>query len=179
MAINWKKFFFVRRDSGSLIRAGIICFIGAVGLLYFYLTRETIRGSDNVTFIKGPFNKYSWIDYGMDGASLTFELQNYSNRFKIDANFFSILQKNRFKSIPSGDTLTIGIPNRFVKYLNTPKQPFFVYSIASKDFIYLDLKETIKLNNTPGPLIAAIVFVILGLYTIHLGRRAKVKTPIW
>lgn len=177
MAINWNKF--VRRDRASLLWGGIFFFMGSVALLYFYLDRETIRGKDNITFIKGPFEEYHWIDYGMDGASLTFELQNYNNRFKIKADFFSILQKDKFKSVPRGDTLTIGIPKRFVKYLNTPLQPFFVYSIASKDFTYLDLRETIKINNTPGPLIAALVFVILGYYFIRLGKRAKVKTTIW
>jgi hypothetical protein len=120
--------------------------------------------------------EYSWIDYGMDGASLTFKLQNYNNRFKIDANFFSILQKDKFKSIPYGDTLTVGVTKRLFRYLNTSKQPFFVYSIASKDFTYLDLKETTKVNSTLGPLIAAILFVILGLYTMHLARRAKEET---
>lgn len=154
-------------------------FIGSMGLLYFYFARELIRGSDDVTFIKGPFQEYSWIDYGMDGTSLTFKLQNYINRFKIKADFFSILQKDKFKSIPYSDTLTIGIPNSFVKYLNKPKQLFFVYSIASNGFTYLDFGEAIKVHNTPGPLVAAKVLVMLGYYFIHLGRRAKVKTPLW
>jgi hypothetical protein len=154
-------------------------FIASVALFYLYFGREPIRGRDDITFIKGPFKKYSWIDYGVHGASLTFKLQNYSNRFKIKADFFSILHKDKFKSIPYGDTLTIGIPNSFVKHLNKPKQLFFIYSIASNDFNYLDLKETIKIHNTPGLLVGAVVFVILGYYFIHLGRRAKAKTPLW
>jgi hypothetical protein len=176
MAINWNKF--VRRDRASLIWTGILFLIGSLGLLYFYFGRERIRSRDDITFITGPFEEYSWIDYGMDGASFTFKLQNYSNRFKIKADFFPILQKDKFKSITHGETLTLGIPNRFVKHLNKPKQPFFVYSIASNDLPYLDLRVTIKVHNTPGPLVAAIVFGILGYYFIHLGRRTKVQESI-
>jgi hypothetical protein len=179
MAINWKSFFFVRRDRGTWMRTGIFAFAASVVLFYLYFDREQIRSKDDITFIRGPFKEYTWIDYGMDGASLTFKLQNYSNRFKIKADFFYFLPKDKLKSISYGETLTIGIPNRFVKFLNKPKQLFFVYSIASDNITYLDLRDTINEHNSPGPLVAALVFVLLGFYAIHVGRRAKEKTSIW
>jgi hypothetical protein len=178
MAINWSKS--VRRDRGTWMRAGIFAFVASVVFFYLYFDREPIRSKNDITFFTGTFKEYSWVDHGgRSGSSLTFKLQNFSNRFKIKADFFSILQKDKFKAIPYGDTLTIGIPNGFVKYLNQPKQPFFVYSIASKELTYLDVDETIKAHNTPGILIAAVMFVILGCYSIYIGRRAKEKTPIW
>jgi hypothetical protein len=116
---------------------------------------------------------------GRNGSSLTFKLQNYNNRFKIKADFFSILQKDKFKSIPKGDTLVIGIPNGFTKYLNSLKEPFFVYSIASNDQTYLDLKETIDKHNSHLFLYMAGLFSLAGYAFIHYGQRAKIKTPTW
>jgi hypothetical protein len=148
MAINWDKF--VRRDRGSLLFAGILSLASAVAMLFLYFDKEKIRSKEDITFISGPFEEYNWADLGgRNGSSLTFTLQNYSNRFKIKADFFPILQTDKFKAIPYGATLTIGIPNGFAKYLNTPKEPFFVYSIASNNFTYLDLKDAIAKQNSP------------------------------
>jgi hypothetical protein len=177
MAINWNNYFSVRRDRGSWLTAGIIAFAGSLVLFYLYFSREQITSKGDITFITGPFKEYSWIDYGKDGASLTFTLQNYTNRFKIKADFFYFLPKGKLKTISYGDTLTVGIPNTFVKFLNKPKQLFFVYSIASGNVTYLDLRDTIEAQNSLGPLIAAIVFVLLGFYSIHISRKAKPKTP--
>jgi hypothetical protein len=176
---NWEKLGF-RRDRGSLMWAGILCLASAVAMLFLYFDKEKIKSKKDITFISGPFEKYNWVDLGgRNGSSLTFKLQNYSNRFKIKAEFFSILQTDKFKTIPNGDTLTIGIPNGFAKYLNTPKQPFFVYSIASNDLTYLDLKDAIAKHNSPLFLLATGLFVTGGCTFIYYGRRAKVKTPIW
>jgi hypothetical protein len=178
MAINWNKYFFVRRDRGTWMKAGIFAFAASLVLFYLHFSKEQIKSKDDITFITGPFKEYTWTDYGMRGASLTFKLQNYTNRFKIKADFFYFLPKDKLKSISYGDTLTVGIPNTFVKFLNKPKQLFFVYSIASGNVTYLDLRNTIEAHNTLGPLVAAIVFVLFGFYSIHLSRKAKPKTPV-
>jgi hypothetical protein len=178
MAINWDKF--VRRDSGSLLSAGVLSLAAAIIMLFFYFGKEKIKGKEDITFIRGPFEQYSWINLGGgNGSSLTFTLQNYSNRFKIKADFFPILQIDKFKAIPYGNTLTIGIPKGFAKRLNTAKEPFFIYSIASSNFTYLDLNRTIAKHNSPVLLFATGLFAICGYTFIYFGRRAKVKTPIW
>jgi hypothetical protein len=179
MKINWEKLGF-RRDRGSLIWAGILGLASTVSMLFLYFDKERIESKSDIAFINGPFHEYSWVDHGgRSGSSLTFKLQNYSNRFKIKADFFSILQKDNFKSIPYGDTLTIGIPNGFGKYLNRPKDPFFVYSIASNNFTYLDLNKAIDKHKSPLFLFMAGLFAIGGCAFIYFGRKAKVKTPIW
>lgn len=178
MAIDLNKYFFVRRDRGTWLKAGIFAFVASLVFFYLSFSREQIKSKNDITFITGLFKEYSRIDYGMDGASLTFKLQNYTNRFKIKTDFFYFLPKDKLNSISYGDTLTVGIPNKFVEFLDKPKQLFFVYSVASSDVIYLDLKDTIKAHNSPGPLVAAIIFVLLGFYSIHLNRKAKPKTPV-
>ncbi|RYZ25251.1 MAG: hypothetical protein EOO10_18775 [Chitinophagaceae bacterium] len=178
MVINWGKL--VRRDRGSLLFSGILSLAVSVGMVFLYFDKEKIKSKEDITFIRGPFREYSWVDLGgRNGSSLTFTLQNHHNRFKIKADFFSVLQKDQFKTIPYGDTLTIGIPNGYAKFLNTQKQPFFVYSVASKDFTYLDLKDAIAKHNSPLLLFAAGLFAIGGYAFIYFGKRAKVKTPIW
>ena len=178
MAINWDSF--VKRDRGSLLFAGISSFIVVFAILFLYFYKEKIKNKEDITFITGPFEEYIWVNLGgRNGSSLTFKLQNYRNRFKIKADFFSILEKEQFKKISNGDTLTIGIPNAFAKYLNTSKDPFFVYSIASGNCIYLSLNEAIAKHNSPLFLFAALVFALCGCIFIYFGRRAKVKTPIW
>ena len=178
MTINWDKF--VRRDRGSLLFGGILSLASAFAMLFLYFDKEKINSNGDITFISGPFKEYSWVDLGgRNGSSLTLTLQNYSNRFKIKADFFSILQKERFKAISYGDTLTVGIPNSYVKFLNTAKEPFFIYSISSNDLTYLDLKNAITKHNSPLFLFAAGLFGIGGYVFIYFGRKAKVKTPIW
>lgn len=178
MAINWDKF--VRRDRGTLLFGGIFNLAFAFVVLFLYFNKVKIKRKDDISFISGLFNEYRWDGLGgRNGSSLTFTLQNYSNRFKIKADFFSILQKEKFKAIPYGEELTVGIPNSYVKFLNTAKEPFFVYSIASGDLTYLDLKSAVSKHNSPLFLLAAGLFAIGGCVFIYFGRRAKVKTAIW
>ena len=178
MAINWDRF--VRRDRGSLLFAGIFSLASAVVMLFFYFGKEKIKSKEDLTFISGPFEEYSWVSHGgRNGSSLTFKLQNYSNRFKIKADFFTLLQKDKFKAIPYGDTLTIGIPNSFARFLNKPEDPFFVYAITSNHSTYLNMNEVIAKHNSPLFLFMAGLLAIGGYTFIHFGRKAKVKTTVW
>jgi hypothetical protein len=178
MKINWDRLGF-QRDRRSLIWTGILFLGSGVSMLFLYFDKEKINSNKDITFISGPFKGYKWIDLGSHGSSLTFTLQNYSNRFKIKADFFSILKKDKFKSIPYGTTLTIGIPFSFEKYLNKPKDPFFVYSVVSKNFTYLDLNKSINKHNSPLFLFMTGLFAIAGCTFIYFGQRAKVKTSLW
>jgi hypothetical protein len=160
--------------------SGIACFSVAIGMLFLYFDKPNIKTQEDIAFIRGPFEEYKWTDLGgRGGSSLTFKLQNYNNWFKIKADFFPILETSKFKTISNGDTLTIGIPNDFVKYLNKPKHPFFVYSIASNSTSYLDLKDAIEKHNSPLFLFCSGLFAVGGYIFIYFGRRAKKKTPIW
>ncbi len=174
MAINWDRF--IKRDRSSLLFGGIMYLLIAAFFLFAYFTREPLNTKNDLVFISGPFEEYRWVDLGgRNGSSLTFALQNYNNRFKIKADFYSILNKDKFLAIPRGDTLTIGIPKSFTKYLNTHKNLFFVYSIASKNCTYLKVEDAIAKHNSPFLLFAAGFFAVGGYASIYLGRRAKIK----
>lgn len=177
MAINWVRF--IKRDRGTLLFVGIFFLIAAIVLLFLYFDKVKIKSKDDIAYISGPFEKYSWVSYGgRNGSSLTFKLQNYNNVFKIKADFFSILRRDEFKKIPYGDTLTVGIPKSFMKVLNTQKTPFFVYSIASNRLTYLDLNKVIAKHNSILFIYGAGLFMILGYIFIYFGRKANLKTSI-
>lgn len=174
MAINWDRY--IKRERGSLLFGGIMCLVVAALGLLAYFTRVPLNTKNDLVFISGPFEEYRWVDLGeRGGSSTTLTLQNYDNRFKIKVDFYPILNKDKFLAIPRGDTLTIGIPKSFTKYLNTNKNPFFVYSIASKNCTYLKLEDAIAKHNSPFLLFAAGVFAVCGYAFIYFGRRAKLK----
>jgi hypothetical protein len=164
-------------DKGKLRFLAPYCLVISVVLVIIYFDKPRIKSKADITFISGPFQEYSWISHGgRGGSSLTFKLQTYSNKFKIPADFFSILEQDRFKAIPYGDTLVIGIPNSFVKHLNTAKNRFFVYSIASNRFTYLDLNDAIAKHNSKLLLYTSGLFLLSGLIIIYFLKR-KNQTP--
>lgn len=170
----------MKRDSGSLIFAGIFFLISATVVLYFYFSKVNITSKNDIQLISGSFQSYDWVDKGgRNGSSLTFHLTNYNARFKIKADFFSLFKKDSFKRITKGNSLTIGILHNKTKLLNSPQQTLFVYSISSDDFTYLALDDTIKKHNTNLFLFATVFFAVLGALLIYFGHRAKVKTPIF
>ena len=174
MAISWDMF--IRRDKSSLLSAGIISLAVAVVFLFMYFDKEKIKSSSDITLVSGPFDEYNWINFGLrNGSSLIFKLRNYSNKFKVKADFFSILKKDKFKAIHYGDTLTVGIPNHLTKDLDKPNESLFVYSISSRTVDYLNFGDAIKKHNSPLLLFTAGAFVIAGYVFIHLARKAKAE----
>jgi len=176
MKINWDRW--VRRDRGTLLFTAFAWFLSAGAFLYLDFSKPTIKSKSDLTFISGSFVNYSWISYTR-GSSLIFKLENYTNKFKIKADFFPLLKTEEFKSIPYGKNINISIPKGFEKYLNTNKDPFFVYSISSDQETYLDFNDTIKKHNSPLFSIVSSIFILLGSIFIYLGCRAKVKTSIF
>ena len=169
----------MRRDSGSLIFAGLFFLISAIVLLYFYFSRDQITSKNDIKLVHGPYEKYDWIDKGgKNGSSLTFHLLGYNATFKIKADFFSVLKKDDFKAIPQRKNLIIGIPNKDTLNLKSHGEIIFVYSIAGDDFTYMSFADTLKKHTTNLLLIAAGFFGIFGALLIYFGRRAKVRHQI-
>lgn len=172
MSIDWDRF--IRRDRRTLMFAGIISLAASFALLFIYLNREKVKSKNDITFVSGPFDEYSWTGSGgRNGSSLTFRLQNYSNDFTVKADFFSILKSNAFKTISHGDTLTIGISNNSAKYLGSPKDKFLVYSISSAAVNYLDLDKAIAKHNSKLFLVWVALLFLCGCALIYFGFKAK------
>jgi hypothetical protein len=160
-----------------LIFPGMFFIVASVVVFYLHFDREKINSKADIAIIRGPFEEYSWISHGVrGGSSFTFKLRNYSNRFKIKADFFPMMQTDKFTGLSYGEPLSIGISKSSLKYLNTAKEPFFVYSIASSGAIYLDLNKAIEKHNSPVFLFAGALFAFTGCALIYMSGRAKAKT---
>ena len=175
MAVDWSKW--ILGDRERLLPAGVMSLLVAPVLLFLHINREKIRTEDDFHFISGPFAEYRWTSYGGKGGSnLTFRLQNYSNRFQIKADFYSILRQQEFKAIPYDEVITVGILKTSSHDLNTLVSPIPVYSVTSGSFTYLDPDAAISKHNSSFMFYAAGFFLILGCTFIYLGWKAKVKS---
>ena len=129
-----------RRNKRIFLFSGLLLLLVGGTLLYLELAKPVIKSKDDLAFIHGPFRDYKWTGTGKHDYFI-FRLQNYSNNFRINLRFLDILKTNEFTSTPAGQDITLGIPKSFIKYLNTNKSMFHVYSIASGKEIYLDSKD--------------------------------------
>jgi uncharacterized membrane protein len=162
-------------DTSRFIIAGCVIIITGVALFFLGFTKPSIKNKTDLDFINGTFYDYHWIKYNK-GSSLTFRLKDYDNNFKIKADFFQILKQTEFKNIPMGEKVIVGIPKGFEKYLNTDKDPFFVYSISSEKENYLDYKKVIMKHNSNFMNIFASILILLGFAVLII--RLKIKSTL-
>jgi hypothetical protein len=154
------------RNRKLFLFSGIMLLLTGTVLLYLELTKPVIKNKDDLVFIHGPFRDYKWTGTGKSDYFI-FRLQNYSNNFTINLGFLDILKTNDFINIPAGQDITIGIPKSFIKYLNTNKGMFHVYSITSGKEIYLDPKDSIKKYNSIYLEVFSIIVLMLGIGCIY------------
>ena len=174
MKINWDRW--INRAPKRLPFIGIMLILAGAALAFMDLTKPVIESRSDLIFVSGAFGGYSWVKL-THGSSLTFSLQNYNDRFKIKADFFGILEKEKFETIPVGKIITIAVPKSYAKYLNHHQNPAFVYglSLVEGDEVYLDFEEVIKKHNSHLIIIFSLFYILLGIYFISLAQRAKAK----
>jgi hypothetical protein len=151
---------------------GLLALVLGIFLLCWDFTKPKIKNGSDLTFCTGPFESYSWVKRGR-GSSLTSRLENYSTNFKVKADFFSILKQKEFKAIRFGTLITIGIPNRFTKYLKTSRNFVFVYEIADQQETYLDYTEAIEIYNSNLMKIFSIILTLVGLAALYYWHKSK------
>ncbi len=163
-----------KMDPSKFLFAGCITIIIGIGLIFLESTKPTINNERDLDFISGTFYDYHWTKYNK-GSSLTFRLKDYDNNFKIKADFFQILKQQEFTAISMGEKIRIGIPKGFKKYLNTDKDPFFVYSISNEKENYLDYKEVIKKHNDYLMKIFAFILILSGIILLVIRFKSKLS----
>ena len=172
MRINWARWF--KTDRSHLLRGGLILLFAAIIWLYLYIDKPRIKSKEDLIFVSGPFEDYTWVSMGGGkGSSLTFKMQNFPFRFKIKADFFPILRTNAFRQIKYGEILTVGIPKGDTTFLQYGKTPFFVYAISSSGHTYINTVDAIKKHNSPVLLYASFGFGVAGLLALYYARKMK------
>ena len=152
----------IKKRIKNLRTLGIVVLIISVGIFYLDLTKEKFEDKKDLLFISGPFNGYNWT-HSYRNTNFTFLLENYSDIFKINPNNLQVLKYSKFKNIPNGEILTIGILTPDKKYLNTQDYPVFVYSIESSQEVFLNVSDTIKLYNRPMAKFFSLTLLVCSL----------------
>jgi len=148
-------------DRARLLMGSLFSIAVSVFFLLFWLLKTTIHSEKDLYYVNGPFESYN-VDNSGYGSELTFRIQNYPNTFQVEAEFSGLLKKKDFYKIPDGDTISIGIAAAKRKYLNNKSGNIFVYSIKTKNDVYLNSSQTIKRQrrvNLALPLVSAFFFL--------------------
>lgn len=171
--MNFKKVFQI--DKGKLIFAGIMTIGFAISLIWIDLVKPKVKHLDNLFFIKGHFRDYDFSKHGGRYTIYTFRLKEYSNSFKIKADFLDGFEKGKFVNLQPGDDLDISISVTDIENLNTNKSYFFVFSIANNQTTFLDTDYTIKQHNSNFIYYAATGFFLFGVVSLYYGIQWKSK----
>lgn len=145
----------------------------AIAFCWVELSKPKIKDQSDLYFINGHFRDYDFDKHGGRYTIYTFRLKEFSNSFKIKADFLGDFKIDDFKNIDYGHELIISISKEDISNLNTNNSYFFVFTIADNKTSYLDTSYTIKRHNSKFIYYASILFVIVGLISIYYGQKWK------
>ena len=104
-----------------------------------------------------------------------FALDDYSNSFKIKADFLKYFDVKSFQQLETGRMLIVGISNEDKQKLNTTKNYLFVYLITTDTQYFLNHKDTIAFQNSKRDYYYAFGLFCIGLVLIYVGYNLQPK----
>jgi hypothetical protein len=110
-------------------------------------SKERFHDKKDLFFLTGSFKSYNLTNSGKT-HSFTFQLGNYTDIFKLNTDYLHVLNFTKFKEIPFGQKITIGIHPSDKAYLNSEHYPIFVYSIEGNKESYLSISDSVKIYNS-------------------------------
>ncbi len=176
MKINWDRW--VKRDRGSLIFIGFLCLFCAIAFLYIDLTKPEIKDKNDLIFITAPITDFNFYDGNRGIHIYTIRLKNYRSSFQIKADFLSFFKSDEFRTISSGQDVTVAIPRVFEKALNSDKT-LLIYSLTSNNENFLDCAQTIEKHNSNLIKYFSVLATLIGIVFIYFGNKAKDKTTLF
>lgn len=147
----------------------------AIAFCWTELSKPLIKTINDLYFINGHFRDYRFEKNGGRYTIYTFRLKEFSNSFKIKADFLSGFRIDEFKHLNYGNDLTLSIAKDDINNLNTNNSYFFVFSIVHNKTTFLDPAFTIRKHNSHFMYYGSAAFFILGLILIYYGRQWKRK----
>lgn len=173
---NWKKL--TPWFSSHYYLLTTYCLMTSFVMLYFFLAKPSLHSINDLIIVKGNYLKHSFNYKSGRGGGYSYYLwlDNYSNSFKIKADFIDNRIKALFENtIIQGEELTIEILMNERSKLNS-SDFIFIYSLYSNDIDYLNSEDTIKKHNSPFMMIMSFGFLVAGiLYYIFRKRYLKMK----
>lgn len=146
-------------------------------MLGFYLFKPSIHSKDDLECVKGKYSRHSFTYSSLRGGGYRYYvwLKNYSNPFKIKADFIDHSLKRKFEgSIRFGDELIIDIQKGKKPKLNS-NENIFIYSMRSNEVVYIDSKDTLAKHNSPFLLFISIGFILFGV--LYFVARKRYVNP--
>jgi hypothetical protein len=161
--------------STDFIFSGFMFSLSAVVLFIIKLSQPQIKSENDLAFISGKFNGYSFIKGNKGRRHYTFDLINYSNHFQIKADFLKYFKTEDFKLLKTEDSITLSVAKVDLNSLNLSNNDIFIFSVQDSTKKYLKSEETIKRYNSNGECYLFIFLFILGVIFILFGFRIKAK----
>ena len=160
-------------DKSKLTHVGILFLFGVSVFIWKIFSNPKIHSKKDLYFIQGHFRDYNFRDY-LRSVDYTFRLKEYSNSFKIKADFLDTNFKiTDFRALNYGSQLTIAIAKDDIEKLNTNEKYFFVFAVINDKTIFLDPTFTLRKYNDNFEYYASVFFFIFGLIFIFFGQKNK------
>ena len=180
--LNFRRLFQI--DKSKLTFAGIMLICSAIAFTWVELAKPKVKSVNDLYFIKGHFRDYDFDKHGGRYTIYNFRLKEYSNSFKIKADFLGDFEKGKFVNLQNGEDLTVSISLKDFINLNTSNSYFFVFSLANNETTFLSSDYTIKMHNSNLIYYGATGFFLVGAVSLYFGlqwdlkRRRLKKTEI-
>ena len=169
--MNYKKPF--NFDKSKLTHVGILFLFGASVFIWTIFSNPKIHSTRDLYFIQGHFRDYNFHDY-LRSVDYTFRLKEYSNSFKIKADFLGKdFKVTDFRALNYGSELKIAIAKDDSEKLNTNEKYFFVFAVTNDNTIFLDPALTVRKFNDNFEYYASAFFFIFGLIFVIFGLKNK------
>lgn len=141
----------------------------------FHLSQPVVKSNIDLQTIQGKIHQISFKKtkgFRNTRQEYYLWLTNYSNSFKIKADFINISEErlNNFKiSTQIGEEVRVQIPKSKSHKLNT-NDYIFIFSLETNDAVYLSSSDTIKRHNSNFLPIVSFGFIAFGTIYFFVRR---------
>ena len=170
MKVSWPK-----PDKSKFVLAASMLLIAAIVMLEKDFTKAKVKSEKDLITIEGKLLYYNFTK-GIKGyRNYELRLRNYTNTFKITADFIKHFRKSSFEEKAyTLDKINFSIAKRDSILLNAENnKKVFIFGLSSGDEKYLDELETIKQHNSRFTLYAALILLVLSGLLFYFGFKKK------
>lgn len=160
---------FTKKKIKGLGQVSILASILFLSIIFF---RPTFKSQNDIKILTGHFKEYSFTSIGR-GTSHLFWLKEYSNAFKISADFWSnkTFNQNEFYKLQYGDSVIVSIHKSEHNYFERNGDYFSIYSIKTPSTDILRIDNAVKIYNSNLILFGSLIFCLIGTVCLYFGYK--------